>query len=77
MQAAIGYLLVVVGLAFVILALLGWLGIVTPKKALAITDTGWPDVAVAIIKTVPWVALVGLALIYAGLRTAGVDLSLG
>jgi len=77
MQAVIGYLLVGVGLVFVILALLGWLGIVTPRKAFAIAEAGWPDVAVAIIKTVPWVALVGLALIYAGLRTAGIDLSLG
>lgn len=75
METAIGYLLTLVGLVFVILAVLGWLGLVTPRKALAIAETSWPDVAIAIIKTVPWVALVGLALIYVGLRTIGVVLS--
>jgi hypothetical protein len=73
----IGYLLVVLGVAFVIIAILVWLGVVTPGQGLNVAAASWADVAIALIKTVPWVALVGLALIYAGLRTLGVKLSPG
>jgi len=76
MLSALGYLLVAAGLVFVTLAILAWLGVVSPVKGLKSTETGWPDVAVAVLKTVPWVALVGLALIYVGLRALGVDLAI-
>jgi hypothetical protein len=75
MQSAIGYLLVIGGLVFVTLAILAWLGILSPVQRLGIAQANWPDVAIAVLKTVPWVALVGLALVYVGLRTLGIDLS--
>ena len=76
MLSVVGILLVVAGLIFVTLAILAWLGVVTPAKRLGIAEATWPDVAVEILKTVPWVALVGLALVYVGLRALGVDISI-
>jgi energy-converting hydrogenase Eha subunit H len=76
MLSIVGVLLVIAGLVFVTLAILAWLGVVSPVKRLERTEANWPDVLVAVLKTVPWVALVGLALIYVGLRTLGVDLSI-
>jgi hypothetical protein len=57
---------------FVILAILAWLGVLTPVQRLGIAQANWPDVIIAVLKTVPWVALVGLALILIGLRILGV-----
>ncbi len=68
--------LVVAGLIFVALAILAWLGVITPVQQLGIAQANWPDVAIAVLTTVPWVALVGLALIYVGLKALGVNLPL-
>ncbi|HLC03381.1 MAG TPA: hypothetical protein VJK02_10120 [Anaerolineales bacterium] len=76
MVRIVGSVLVIAGLIFVTLAILAWLGVVTPVEQLGIAQANWPDVAIAVLTTVPWVALVGLALIYVGLKALGVNLPL-
>ena len=76
MVKIVGSVLVIAGLIFVTLAILAWLGVVTPVEQLGIAQANWPDVAIAVLTTVPWVALVGLALIYVGLKALGVNLPL-
>jgi hypothetical protein len=71
----IGVIIVLSGLSCVIVAVLVWLGWMKPTKeqfSITATDTGWSDVVAAVIKTVPWVALVGIVLVYGGLRALGV-----
>jgi hypothetical protein len=68
----VAYFLILAGVVFVILAILAWLGVLTPVQRLGIAQANWPDVIIAVLKTVPWVALVGLALILIGLRILGV-----
>ena len=76
MQSALGFTLAILGLALVLLAVLVWLGIVTPRGKMGIaSDVSWADVVKSLLDKVPWLCLVGLALIYMGLRTLGVDLS--
>jgi hypothetical protein len=76
MVRVLAAVLVVAGLIFVTLAILAWLGVITPVQQLGIAQASWPDVAIAVLTTVPWVALVGLALIYVGLKALGVPLPL-
>ena len=77
MESVLGSILVLFGLLLVLLAVLVWIGALKPKGQMGFagTETGWPDVAKEVLNKVPWVALVGVALIYLGLRTIGVDLS--
>lgn len=75
MQAAIGYLLIIVGVVMEIISVLVWLGVLKPASQ-AVTlqaATVW-DVLLELAKKAPWTALVGLFLIYAGLKLIGVTL---
>ncbi len=74
MQIIVGYILILLGVAYLVLSLLVWLGIIKPKTNIVIQEsTGW-DVLIALINKLPWTAVVGLLLIYAGLKLIGVIL---
>jgi len=77
MELALGYLLIIVGLAFEIIAVLVWLGVVKPASSAQPQTlegaTPW-DLLIALLQKAPWTAVVGLLLIYAGLKLVGVDL---
>ncbi len=74
MQIVVGYILILLGVAYLVLSLLVWLGIVKQKSNIILQQsTGW-DVLIALINKLPWTAIVGLLLIYAGLKLIGVVL---
>lgn len=74
MQKTVGYILLFLGVAFLILSVLVWLNVVAPAPGQALAAaTGW-DVLLALIEKLPWMAVVGLLLIYAGLKMIGVAL---
>ena len=77
MQTAIGYILIIVGVLLEIIAVLAWVGILRPTGAgLAIQNASQWDVLLALVRKLPWVAIVGLLDIYAGLKLIGVALPL-
>lgn len=70
----LGALLILVGLVLVLLPVLAWVGVFQPVGIRAIgTATPW-DVLLLLAQTIPWVAVLGLILIYAGLKLLGVTL---
>ncbi len=70
----LGSLLIIVGLVLVVLPVLAWAGVFQPVEIRAMgTATPW-DVLLLLAQTIPWVAVLGLALIYAGLKLLGVTL---
>ncbi len=74
MQKVTGYILIFLGIACVILSVLVWLGVISPASGLSLGQaTGW-DVLLLLFEKLPWVAIVGLLLIYAGLKMIGVKL---
>jgi hypothetical protein len=74
MQIIVGYILIFLGIAFLILSVLVWFGVLKPAPALALAKaSGW-DVLLALVQKLPWMATVGLLLIYAGLKMIGVAL---
>ncbi len=74
MQKVTGYILIFLGIACVILSVLVWLGVISPASGLSLGQaTGW-DVLLLLFEKLPWVAIVGLLLIYAGLKMVGVKL---
>jgi hypothetical protein len=73
MQKVVGYILIFLGMAFLILNVLAWLGVVTPAAGLLAQVSGW-DVLLALVNKLPWLSIVGLLLIYAGLKMIGVKL---
>ena len=75
MQVVAGYLLIIVGVAMEIISVLVWLGVLKPASRAAPLQTasGW-DVLLELTRKAPWSALVGLFLIYAGLKMIGVML---
>lgn len=73
----VGYLLVFLGVAMIILAVLAWARVIKPAPAKA-SGAGrgssiW-DVILEALKRAGWVATFGLALIYFGLKALGVSL---
>ncbi len=62
----LGSLLILVGLVLVVLPVLAWAGVFQPVGIRALgTATPW-DVILLLVQTIPWVAVLGLILIYAG-----------
>ena len=62
------------GLRLVVLPVLAWVGVFQPVGIRAIgAATPW-DVILLLVQTIPWVAVLGLILIYAGLKLLGVTL---
>ena len=75
MQEIIGYVLIILGILMEILAVLVWLGILKPsQQARAEGETSVWDLLLELLKRAPWTAVVGLLLIYAGLKMLGVTL---
>jgi len=74
MQKAVGYILILLGVAFLILNVLVWFGVLTPAASLVLGHaSGW-DVLLALVQKLPWLSIVGLLLIYAGLKMIAVKL---
>jgi hypothetical protein len=75
MQSVVGYLLILLGVGFEIISVLVWLGVLKPattEKSLQ-TVSFW-DVLLELARRAPWTAVVGLLMIYAGLKLLGVAL---
>ena len=74
MQKVTGYILIFLGIACIILSVLVWLGVLSTPAGLSFGQaTGW-DVLLLLFQKLPWVAIVGLLLIYAGLKMIDVKL---
>jgi hypothetical protein len=74
MQAVIAYLLILIGVAMEIISVLAWLGILKPAGETLRAASFW-DVLLELTKRAPWPAIVGLLMIYAGLKLLGIPLS--
>ncbi len=71
-MVAIGYLLIIVGLALILLGVLKWLGVIKTTRMAAAAGP-W-DFLISLLDKAPWVVVVGLILIYVGCKMAGVVL---
>ena len=75
MQLVTGYLLIILGAVMEIISVLVWLGVLKPVSPSVNLQaaTVW-DVLLVLAQKAPWTAVVGLFLIYAGLKLVGVTL---
>ena len=75
MQKSVGYLMIFLGIVFLILNVAVWLGIIitTSGGTMLAQATAW-DVLLALVNKLPWLSIVGLLLIYAGMKMIGVKL---
>ena len=75
MELITGYLLIIVGVLMEIISVLVWLGVLKPVLPSAILQsaTVW-DVLLVLAQKAPWTAVVGLFMLYAGLKMIGVVL---
>lgn len=73
MQAVIAYLLILIGIAMEVISVLVWAGIVKPAAETLRSASFW-DVLLELTKRAPWPAVVGLLMIYAGLKLLGIPL---
>lgn len=71
MQRALGYILIVVGLVWIVLSVLVWLGVIHPAGAMAVGSASRWDVLLALIQKLPWLTIVGLIQIVAGMMMLG------
>ena len=62
------------GIAFLILNVLAWLGLITPVSGLLLVQANAWDVLLALVNKLPWLSLVGLLLVYAGMKMVGIKL---
>lgn len=75
MQTVVGYLLILVGIAMEIISVLVWLGVLKPVTTVKTLQTvSFWDVLLELARRAPWAAVVGLLMIYAGLKLIGVVL---
>ena len=74
MQKVVGYILIFLGIAFLILNVLVWLGLITPVSGLLLAQANAWNVLLALVNKLPRLSLVGLLLIYAGMKMIGVKL---
>jgi hypothetical protein len=75
MQVVIAYLLILVGAGMEVISVLVWLGVLQPAAGTMTLQaiTFW-DVLLELARRAPWPAVVGLLMIYAGLKLLGVRL---
>ncbi len=71
-MVALGYLLIVIGVALILLGVLAWLGVIKPVQVRA--AGGLLAFLAALLEKAPWVVVVGVFLIYVGCKMAGVAL---
>ena len=75
MQTVVGYLLILVGVGMEIISVLVWLGVLKPiTKVKTLQAVSFWDVLLELSRRAPWAAVVGLLMIYAGLKLLGVAL---
>jgi hypothetical protein len=75
MQTVVGYLLILIGIGFEIISVLVWLGVLKPANGMKTLQTvSFWDVLLELARRAPWTAVVGLLMIYAGLKLIGVTL---
>ena len=75
MQTVVGYLLIFVGVGMEIISVLVWLGVLNPDTTMnTLQSVSFWDVLLELARRAPWAAIVGLLLIYAGLKLLGVAL---
>ena len=73
-QIIVGYILILLGIGFLVLSVLVWFGVIKPKPKLLISDATLIEILIAMIQYLPWTATVGILLIYAGIKMIGVPL---
>jgi hypothetical protein len=73
-QSVVGYLLILVGVGMEIISVLVWLGVLKPASVKALHAVSFWDVLLELARRAPWAAIVGLLMIYAGLKMVGVAL---
>jgi hypothetical protein len=75
MQTAVAYILILVGVGMEIISVLVWLGVLKPVTTVKTLQTvSFWDVLLELARRAPWAAVVGLLMIYAGLKLLGVVL---
>ena len=75
MQTVVGYLLILVGIGMEIISVLVWLGVLKPVTSVkTLQSVSFWDVLLELARRAPWAAVVGLLMIYAGLKLLGVAL---
>jgi len=75
MQTFIAYLLILVGVGMEIVSVLVWLGVLKPALAVkTLQAASFWDVLLELARRAPWAAVVGLLMIYAGLKLLGISL---
>ena len=75
MQTVVGYLLILVGVGMEIISVLVWLGVLKPaSSAKTLQSISFWDVLLELARRAPWAAVVGLLMIYAGLKLLGIAL---
>ncbi len=75
MQVIIAYLLILIGAAMEVISVLVWLGVLKPMNGVhTLQNASFWDVLLELLKRAPWPAVVGLLMIYAGLKLLGVPL---
>jgi hypothetical protein len=72
MQVWIGYLVIVVGLAMIVLGVLAWLGLI--KAPIRRDGKSVWDFLIELLRQAGWVVVVGLVLVYMGCKMIGVEL---
>lgn len=73
MQTTVAYLLILIGIAMEVVSVLVWLNVLKPAGEMLRAVSFW-DVLLELAKRAPWTAVVGLLMIYAGLKLLGVAL---
>lgn len=75
MQTIVAYVLILVGVGMEIISVLVWLGVLKPVDAVrSLRSVSFWDVLLELSRRAPWTAVVGLLMIYAGLKLLGVAL---
>jgi|GEM_PF-3198309 hypothetical protein len=74
-QIVTGTLFLIIGAGMEVVSVLVWLGVLKPlNSAQALRSVSFWDVLLELAKRAPWPAVVGLLMIYAGLKLIGVVL---
>lgn len=75
MQTFVAYLLILVGVGMEIISVLVWLGVLKPAVTVKnLQAASFWDVLLELTRRAPWAAVVGLLMIYAGLKLLGIAL---
>ena len=74
-QIVTGYFFLVIGAGMEVVSVLVWFGVLKPlNNTQALRSVSFWDVLLELAKRAPWPAVVGLLMIYAGLKLIGVVL---